>query len=345
MKVSCIMANYNTDHELLLKAINSILTQSFRDFELIIVDDASTDDSLTILKNIQNENKNVRVLINKNNSGLAYSLNKAIRAANGEYIARMDTDDISLPNRFEVQVNYLDKNRDIDICGSFAKVFGEYDYYSFNPFFSADDCKCHLLCSACLIHPTVMMRKKFIVDNQLFYNEKYRCSQDFELWARCADVGKIEMIDQVLLLYRVHKGQISIQKKELQRNYAKEICRKQLAKLTDDITDDNMNTHLILCGHAAVDEANIKDVVIWISYVINLNLKTGIYKQRNLKIIMFNKLFNFVLKSEMPYKNKIKILLQNKDLISIQNIYSLLYRAIFTIRNNMCKSDFDAAMN
>ena len=121
-EISVIMSVYN-GMPYLQEAVKSILNQTYKDFEFIIVDDASTDDSLKYLKGIND--KRIKILSNEKNLGLAVSLNKALNAARGEYIARMDADDISKPERLHIQLNFMELNPQIDICGSFVSVIDE----------------------------------------------------------------------------------------------------------------------------------------------------------------------------------------------------------------------------
>lgn len=117
MKISCIMANYNTKEEYLTKSINSILNQTYKDFELIIVDDGSTNGNVEFLQEYKNKDNRIKLLINDKNMGQPYSRNRAIKTASGEYIAIMDADDISLKDRFKIEVDYLDSHKEIMAVG------------------------------------------------------------------------------------------------------------------------------------------------------------------------------------------------------------------------------------
>ena len=120
--VSVIMANYKTKIEYLQEAIDSILNQTYRNFELIIIDDCSQDESVDYIKSI-NDNR-VRLLINDKNSGPAVTRNRGLEVAKGKYIAIMDSDDISMPTRLEKQVAYMEMNPDVFVCGTWFEKFG-----------------------------------------------------------------------------------------------------------------------------------------------------------------------------------------------------------------------------
>jgi len=116
VKVSIVMSVYNAQ-KYLDEAIESILNQTYSNFEFIIINDGSTDKSLEIIENYAKKDSRI-IVINRENKGLIYSLNEGIRKANGKYIARMDADDISLPQRLEKQVEFMEKNKNIGICGT-----------------------------------------------------------------------------------------------------------------------------------------------------------------------------------------------------------------------------------
>lgn len=121
-KISVIMSVYN-GMPYLKEAVQSILKQTFKDFEFIVVNDASTDDSWQYLKGLND--KRIKLIINEKNLGLATSLNDGIKIAKGNFIARMDADDVSKPDRLEVQYKFLTKNPEIDLCGSWADIIDE----------------------------------------------------------------------------------------------------------------------------------------------------------------------------------------------------------------------------
>lgn len=330
MKISCLMANYNTDINMLRQAIDSILSQTYTNFEFIIVDDASSDGSYAYLKERALEDKRIVLLRNDINRGLAYSLNRALEIADGEYIARMDSDDISFKNRFMEEVSYLDMHPNIDVIGSFAKMIGEANTLSITPFYNADDCKSQLLFSPCLIHPTVMMRTEFLKKNHLNYNESFLCSQDFELWARCSEYGNLAIVNKVLLFYRIHGCQVSNRKRELQKNYAQNVCEMQLKKLTD-LNQCDLDAHLCICGYEDITTDNCEKVIEWIYRLLELNQMKHIYDNKSLYKISFNRVFNLVLKGNNSIKEKMLLIIKHKELRSIINFNSLFYRIIYEV--------------
>lgn len=202
--VSVIMSVYNTG-KYLEEAIESIVNQTYQDFEFIIVDDCSSDRSLAILKEYEKRYDNIKLLYNVKNIGLTKSLNKAISVAKGEFIARMDADDISELHRFERQIAYFEEHADIDILGTFSNDInghGEIFRKRTTPVHHNDIVR--MLPKLCpMAHPTVMFRKDRLASIG-FYNEKYRTSQDLEMWFRAAGVGlRFANIPEFLFKYRM----------------------------------------------------------------------------------------------------------------------------------------------
>lgn len=214
--ISVIMATRNTPEAYLRRAINSILKQSYDNIELIIVVDGAEDD-FDIVNSI--DDKRIKIIKNSKSIGLAACLNKAFLTARGKYIARMDSDDISLPNRLKEQYSFMEKNKNVDICSTFAKEFGVRNNIMLLPFFDDGHIKAELFFGNVLVHPSIMFRASFLKKNQIKYNEKFECSQDYELWTRVKNVCTFAIVPNVLLLYRTHSKQISTQRKEKQREY------------------------------------------------------------------------------------------------------------------------------
>ena len=175
--VSIIMSEYNTDETLLINSIKSIINQSFSDFKFIIIDDCGKNDLEKIVKKIGD--KRIKVYKNECNKGLVYSLNRAISLCNGELIARMDTDDYSYPDRLMKQVEFLNKNQDIDLVSSRADYFDGSRIWGESKFYGKITRK-EMLNGSPIMHPTVMFRKK-IMDKIGGYLNYQRC-EDYATW-------------------------------------------------------------------------------------------------------------------------------------------------------------------
>ncbi len=205
------------------QAIDSILCQTFADFEFIIIDDGSTDGTLSILNRYAQKHRHIR-LIAREHKGLAESLNEGIECACGEWIARMDADDISLPQRFERQLRWLSQTN-ADICGSGYKLLGGADRRVHKHPESDVAIKMKLLFDSSFAHPTVMMRSHLA--KQLRYDKAWEKCEDYDLWERAARAGwKMTNVPETLLLYRQHDAQISTSSYTYQQALARKIRRR-----------------------------------------------------------------------------------------------------------------------
>jgi glycosyltransferase involved in cell wall biosynthesis len=213
-KISVLMPVYNGE-TYLKEAINSILSQTYTDFEFLIINDGSTDKSLEIIESYNDQR--IRLINNDGNIGLIKTLNKGLDMAKGEYIARMDADDISLPERFEKQVKYMDENPDIAICGTSVKIIGLEREIAYKKTTNPELNKCKLLFEGYIVHPTVFIRTKAIRDFNLYYPD-YKYAEDYGFWVEVSKHFKLANVEDVLLLYRMHPAQISSDKKEEQLN-------------------------------------------------------------------------------------------------------------------------------
>ena len=215
-KISVVMSVYNGG-KYLQEAIESILTQTYSDFEFIIIDDCSTDDSVNIIESY--DDRRIRLIRNKHNLRLPASLNKGIKMATGKYIARMDADDISMPDRFDKQVTYMEAHSEVVAAGGSFQAIDEngnnlYIHHSTTGEKLAKYC----LMPSPMAHPTVMMRRDVIVANNLFYDEQYSSAQDYDLWQRINKKFKIDNLPDILLRYRIQSNSISVAKRQQQQD-------------------------------------------------------------------------------------------------------------------------------
>jgi glycosyltransferase involved in cell wall biosynthesis len=204
-RVSIIMPVYNSERYL-QEAMESILYQTFADFEFIIINDGSTDNSLSIIKSYSDDR--IKYYENNKNFGLIHTLNIGLDKAIGEFICRMDADDISRSDRLERQVKYLDQNTDVDILGSYYQLIPS-NHLEKQPV-NHENCRIKLLFNTCIGHPTVMMRKKTVDRLNLRYDPQYKHVEDYFMWSEAVLKGaRLSNIDLPLLYYRTHNTQIS----------------------------------------------------------------------------------------------------------------------------------------
>ena len=204
-KVSVLLPVHNAA-AYLREAIDSILAQHFTDFEFLILNDGSTDASEEIIHSYTDPR--IRYVKNKTNVGLVATLNRGIEMAQGEYIARMDADDISLPERFTRQVAFLDQHPEVGACGTAFQFFGDSTYVSRNP---TDYKQAFTLLSnnSSLGHPTSMIRRAVLMQHGIRYEEEYQYAADFAFWIRISQVAYLSSLAEVLLRYRWHADNMS----------------------------------------------------------------------------------------------------------------------------------------
>ncbi|WP_173938805.1 glycosyltransferase family 2 protein [Campylobacter coli] len=209
--VTVIMPAFNRENYISF-AIESILNQDYLNFEFIIIDDCSTDATYNIIQEYAKRDQRIIVLRNKKNKGIVYSLNRCLERSRGKYIARMDDDDISLPERIEKQVNVMEKDISIVVAGTYFKPMDENLEFFGN---WVNVCKHEMIklkmmfeCPIC--HPTVMIRASFLKENNLKYSYKHQYAEDYKLWSDIIQKGgKIINIPEVLLFYRISNSSIS----------------------------------------------------------------------------------------------------------------------------------------
>jgi glycosyltransferase involved in cell wall biosynthesis len=226
-KITVLMPVYNC--ELYIKeAVESILNQTCSDFEFLIIDDASTDKTVSIIKSYQDSR--IQLIEKPLNTGLTNSLNLGLRLARGKYIARMDGDDISVPERFAKQITFLEANPDVVLCGAWFNIVGSNKLVKVPE--HHDAIKLALLRGNCIAHPTVMMRKEILDEFSISYEEQKEAAEDYDLWVRLLMLGKLHNLQEVLLGYRMHNAQVS-SKRMLQQNRITIATRLKLLNALD----------------------------------------------------------------------------------------------------------------
>ncbi|MBC7830310.1 MAG: glycosyltransferase [Chitinophagaceae bacterium] len=222
--ISVLMPVYNAEKYLAL-AIESILNQTFSDFEFLIFNDGSSDSSKEIIQSFKDPR--IKLFDYSTNVGYVGHLNHGIEVATGKYIARMDADDISLPERFEMQVRFLEKNPEIGLCGAWMCEFNGSDTSGkriiYKYFADHEEICVKLLRHNSFAHPVVMIRRSILIDNGLKYEVDYMPTEDYRLWVTLKKYTRFHNIQKVLLQYRQHTNQISTQKFELRHKNANRI--------------------------------------------------------------------------------------------------------------------------
>lgn len=227
--VSVILPVYNAEMYL-AESITSIINQTYQNLQILIINDGSTDKSLDIINTFNDERL---MIISRENKGLIYSLNEGLAYAKGNFIARMDADDISSPDRIQKQLDFLIKHKNIAVVGSYAKLIDENNNVigtrtpsKFNFLLKAT---CRL--GAPFIHPSIMFNKK-LINKQLFYSSEFTHAEDYELWSRLSLQKELKFanIPEYLLMYRILMTSVSRKNSEKQSEITVKIQKKYFIK-------------------------------------------------------------------------------------------------------------------
>ena len=238
VKISVIMSVYNGE-EYLAEAIDSVLGQSFKDFELIVINDCSTDKTSEILKQYEALDNRVKVHTNEVNLRLPSSLNKAISLAEGKYIARMDADDICLPDRLEKQYAFMEAHPDVALssCRFMTLKNGVISSGGCGGKTDNESVKAMLLVTNPILHPGIIAKAEVI--RELGYDKSFTCTEDMELWSRFVMANhKIEIQSEYLMIYRLHDKQITETTKERQRGEVKALQKRYYGNLLKEMEGD-----------------------------------------------------------------------------------------------------------
>lgn len=300
-KVSFLMSNYNTPLEYLKRALDSVLSQTFEDFEFVIIDDGSLDDYKTILYKYTKKDNRITIVENEKNLGLPSSLNRGIDHCRGEYIARMDTDDICYPDRLEKQVAYMDAHPKCIVSGAWADVFCEDENNIVKKWIpkmcSQDEYRIRLMFSSAplIIHPTAIFRRELLIKNNLRYPEeiKYKYAEDYKMWTQCSSCGEFGILEDTVIKYREEKSdnRITVRHEKEMAQCGFEIQRDQLKNLDIELTQEMYTYHRHLLIGRKLYDINYRR---WMDLIIKQNAKYNVYSQPVLKKLLHERWYNIV---------------------------------------------------
>lgn len=328
---SIVLPTYNTNEKFLREAIQSILNQTEKNFELIIIDDGSSGNDYEIAKSFRDER--IRVYRNNRNSGLPYTLNRGISLAKGKYICRMDSDDISLPKRLETMIQYMEKNKDIDIVGSGKINFGINNKRIIMPS-TNDEIRATMFFQCPFVHPSVFFRKSSIDLYGIRYLSDEK-AEDYNLWAECAlnrDI-KFANVKKCLLKYRLHSNQITKKSKNEMINSNKGIYKKLFSNLGISLSDKELDIYAsFTAGARALTESDFNIINNIINQVIEANETNCICDDIILKRAYFNKFFKECIRQCIVYNNMNWVMYLDSD----HGKYARgLYKFLFMIGTNL----------
>lgn len=329
-KVSIVMCAYNSE-KYIAESIESILNQTFADFEFIIINDASTDKTEEIIKTYQSKDSRVKLLQNKYKKGISGAANTGLDAAQGEFIARMDSDDISLPTRLEAQIKFLESHPEIGVCGAWVKLIGvDEDIVWENPT-DPDYIKCIMIFYGAISNPVVMFRRNILESNQLRYMDT--AAEDYEMYVRLSRVTKLTNIPKVLLHYRMHQTNFGKVNRQIQNESANYIRLNQIQELGIVATPQEESIHTNIGFWNIKQDSNfLKLADLWFKKLITANLKKGIFPEPTFSNLMIEKwidiykasdylgtklVFKFIIRMMYPTASKRLRIKYTKNLIQI----------------------------
>lgn len=278
-KVSVIMPVYNGD-KYIKEAIDSILAQTFTDFELIIINDGSTDQSVRIIESYTDAR--IKLVQNDKNMGLSITRNKGLRLAQGEYIANLDCDDVTYPTRLEKQVDFLDRNTDYGLIGSYIETVDkngqiiENSTWSFPA--SAQEIPTILFFANYFAQSATMIRKSALPTT--LYREDLPPAEDYDLWIRIAEKSKVWNLQEVLTQIRNHGENTSIINKKDYLIAMPLIYDYQLSKLKFTYSGDELRKHYLYCiGKYDATIENVQWLKAWFEKLHTANNASRVYNQ------------------------------------------------------------------
>lgn len=276
-KISVLMSVYQTDNAFLKEAIESILNQSFLDFEFIIVNDCTNEENLKCIESYHDPR--IRLIHNRVNSGLTKSLNNGLAVAKGKYIARMDSDDVSLPDRLERQFAYMETHQDLIVLGGYACELSG-DKMALSRIEDFEVMKMRMIFFDCaLIHPTAFLNNNLLQKFNLKYDETVKKAQDYMLWSDCIQFGEIDVLNEVVLYYRLHAGQITNTCSGEQQKCAMMVQKKLLKQLLNiEATEEMLKLHYSIifgkvCAPISSYSRNMK-------MLIQKNKQAGVFNKK-----------------------------------------------------------------
>lgn len=270
-KVSIIMSVYN-GADYIEETLKSIFAQEYKNFELIIIDDASTDNTVEVINKFQDPRLILK--INKENKRLAYNLNIAISMATGKYLARMDADDICLKKRLTKQVEFLESHPEVFVVGGFAKQFGDMKKLMIYPL-THEEIKASLLFENCLCHPAVMYRNK---PELIKYDPVFKASQDYELWVRLIWHQKFANIPEIILNYRIHQKQTKFVLNKDQNSGARYARLFMLNKVYSEATEEDKELFLLSCNtHIPKTIQQMEQLALVFQKILDSNSKSNVF--------------------------------------------------------------------
>lgn len=325
----------------ILESLKSILDQTYKNLEILIIDDGSTDNTVKIINSLNDSR--IRLLRNSENKGIPYTRNRGLRQANGKYLAIMDADDISYPDRIKKQVEFMEKNPEIDVAASYYKIIGGRFKKTFKPkFIKKEELKIDLLFANSIGNPTSIIRMETIKRHNLCYNENYFVSQDYGMWIEISKIGNLVIIPEVLLKYRFGHDNISKKSEEKKWKKRKKIIDSIHKDLLDyygfNLNDEELETFNNFFSERpeiTVDSKVLRNLPDVINKLIEYNKKNSIFDNDMFIKILYYRIIKALANVNTPLREKFKIF---KSLNNYRDKHGTVQEKIFIILKHFYKT-------
>lgn len=276
-KVSVFMPVYNAE-QYLAEAIDSVIHQSFTDWELIIGNDGSTDGTEEIVKSYSDPR--IKYFCNSENKGHTLTKYLMLEHASGEYIAFLDADDVALKNRFQLQVDFLDNNPEYGLCGTWGTMIdGDGDILQQMKYPTGYEyLRCALLFNTSFLQSSIMVKKQLMID--FYYDPEILLVEDYNFECLVAKESKVENLKKTLVEYRWHDSNISNTKQEVLKNLNKKIYQRELVNIGIYASDFELDLHNAIRDKSTQTIKNklfFRELRKWMKKLAGANLLCRIY--------------------------------------------------------------------
>lgn len=278
----------------LSESLDSILSQYLSDFEIILVTQESNDNTKEIADRYASIDRRIKH-IEDENTGVGSALNIALSAATGEFLLRQDADDVSLPNRFLAQVNFMNRFPNIDVLGTGMKTIGR-EKLTWRMPKENDDIVVQFLTRSSLLHPTICIRGSFAKENKIRYSESPFEAEDFALWVELINKASFANLDFATVQYRIHSNQVTQKHPEKIWESTLTVRRRLLESLVPQINESEFQLHDKITRHDTDIELEVLSE--WFQKILDSNRLTKIFDERALLLFLNNEKNSFLARAE-----------------------------------------------
>jgi len=328
--VSVIIPVYNSE-SYLRECLHSIVNQTYDNIEVLVLDDGSKDSSVSIVQSFSD--KRIQLFVTPKNSGIVFQLNKGLSLSRGKYIARMDSDDIACLTRLEKQVDFMESNLEIGVCGTWLETFGNGYPEKWELPLTHEEISTRMFFGNCLFHPTVILRANSF---DCYYSDNYLYAEDYELWTRLQANGvRFANIPDYLLKYRLHGQQTSAASRAVQQKSAEKILARQLSRI-NCCNPRAMKFHKVL-NDQEIENDLFLEFTSWLNKIITNNHILRVFPEDILRESIFKVWRELSIKHISSVKG---LLAFNSSILKWQLSSSERCRMVYTGVKNLILSSY-----